>query len=73
MVITRRSIAHTWSMRFPIDVVFLNEDARVVRIVERLRPFRVVWGGRSVLDTLKLPTSACHLAGLRAGDQLRIG
>lgn len=60
-------------MRFPIDVVFLNEDARVVRIVERLRPFRVVWGGRSVLDTLELPAGACHLAGLKAGDQLRIG
>lgn len=33
---------HTWFMRFPIDVVFLDAEGRVLRVVERMRPWRLV-------------------------------
>ena len=32
---------HTFFMRFPIDVVFLDRDLRVVAVAEGLKPWRV--------------------------------
>lgn len=36
---------HTCFMRFPIDLIFLDSDRRVVRIVQQVAPWRFVWGG----------------------------
>ena len=44
---------HTFWMRFPIDVLFLDRRLRVKRVYHRLPPFRLtrlVWGARSVLE-----------------------
>jgi len=43
---------HTWFMRFPIDVLFLDRDGRVRRRVERLRPWRFALGrgGKTVIE-----------------------
>jgi len=32
---------HTWFMAFPIDVVFVGKDSRVLRTIPNLRPFRI--------------------------------
>ena len=47
------SQVHTFFMAFPIDVLFLDRERRVVRVVPDLVPWRVspwVWGARSVLE-----------------------
>src|SRR5215470_13467465 len=44
---------HTFGMRFPIDVVFLDRRLRVKRLYRELVPFRLtslIWGARSVLE-----------------------
>src|SRR6266581_4526140 len=44
---------HTFGMRFPIDVVFLDRHMRVKRVYHRLAPFRLtrlVWGAPSGLE-----------------------
>src|SRR3954462_1087180 len=44
---------HTFGMRFPIDVVFLDSSLSVKRIYGDLLPWRLtrfVWGARSVLE-----------------------
>jgi len=44
---------HTFFMRFPIDVVFLDSELRAVRVIEDLRPWRIspwVLSARSVLE-----------------------
>src|SRR5256885_4963852 len=44
---------HTFGMRFPIDVVFLDRRLRVKRLYHALAPFRLtgfVWGAKSVLE-----------------------
>jgi uncharacterized protein len=43
---------HTFFMRFPIDVVFLNDEGVVVEVVPRLQPWRAagVKGAHSVLE-----------------------
>ncbi len=67
------SSIHTWFMRFPIDAVFLDRDGRVVKIAERVGPFRLAFGGRAAAATLELPAGAAAGARLSVGDILRAG
>ena len=60
---------HTFGMRFPIDVAFLDSALRIKRIYHGLAPFRLtsfVWGAKSVLELA--PGS---LTGDRVGDELQ--
>lgn len=44
---------HTFFMRFAIDVLFLDRDLKVVRVIENLKPWRLspwVWAAHSVLE-----------------------
>jgi hypothetical protein len=61
---------HTFGMRFAIDVVILDGSGRVLRVVERLRPNRMVLPVRGGRITLELPAGAVASAGLSAGDTL---
>jgi uncharacterized membrane protein (UPF0127 family) len=61
---------HTHFMRFPIDVVFLDADDRVVRIAPELPP----WRGASAPDAsavLELAAGECKRHGVRTGMMLR--
>lgn len=40
LLLARCNAVHTIGMRYPIDVVFLDKDERVVRIVEAMKPVR---------------------------------
>ncbi len=49
------SAIHTIGMRFPIDVVFLDEAGGVVRVCRNVRPNRLlVRGGRGAVAALEL-------------------
>jgi uncharacterized membrane protein (UPF0127 family) len=54
-------------MRFPIDVVFLDRDRRVVAIKHGLRPWQVAAARRAVA-ALELPAGAAAEAGIEEGD-----
>ena len=62
---------HMFFMRFPLDVVFLDRDLRVVGIAESLRPWRVA-GQRGAKLTLELAAGEAAARGLAAGDRLRV-
>jgi uncharacterized membrane protein (UPF0127 family) len=61
----------TFFMRFPIDVVFLDREKRIVRIVPGLGPWRVA-SARKAVAALELPAGAAEAAGLRAGMRLDV-
>jgi uncharacterized protein len=63
------SSVHTWFMRFPIDVVFLDREKRVLRIVESMQPWRMAAkrGSRSVLE---LAAGGAARSGLKVGHVL---
>lgn len=63
---------HTWFMRFPIDVVFIDTEGEVVRVRDRVAPFRFVWGGRRARATIELASGEACRAGLHAGIRVRI-
>jgi len=64
---------HTWFMRFPIDVVFLDADDRVLRIVPELPPFRMASCPRRARAVLELGSGAASRADLQPGDRLLPG
>lgn len=64
------SSIHTWFMRIPIDVLFLDANWRVVRILPALVPWRfgpLVRGARLAIE---LPSGAAARAGVSVGDTL---
>src|SRR5438046_10424098 len=47
---------HSIGMLFPIDLVFLNREKRVVHVEEHFRPFRIYKVSHKESRILKLPT-----------------
>ena len=62
---------HTFGMRFPIDVLFLDKDLQVIRAVKSLPPYRtsVV---RKAVYVLELPVGALENTRTAEGDQIQI-
>ena len=60
---------HTFFMRFPIDVVFLDKEHRVVGIEPALPPWRTA-GRRGAKAVVELAAGECERRGLRVGDRL---
>ncbi len=62
---------HTFGMRFPIDVLFLDKDLRVIRAVKALPPYRTCVVKKSVY-VLEVPTGALDASRTTEGDQIQI-
>lgn len=60
---------HTFFMRFPIDVLFLDEDDRVLKISSELRPFRVAFG-RGARRVLEIAAGRAASVGVLVGDKM---
>lgn len=70
LVLERSRAIHTAFMRFPIDVVFVDGSGVVVKVSERLAPFRVAGSLRGARSVLELPPGASKHALVEPGDQL---
>ncbi len=62
---------HTFGMRFPIDVLFLDKDLRVIRAVKALPPYRTSIVKKAVY-VLELPVGALEDTHTEEGDQIQI-
>jgi uncharacterized protein len=71
MLLTPEPSVHMFFMRFPLDVVFLDRDHKVVGVRHELRPWRVA-GAKGAYATLELPAGAAAAAGVVKGDVLLI-
>ena len=67
LLVPARSV-HTCGLRRPIDVVFLDADLTVVKVVERLRPWRFA-SARGAVAALELAAGA---STLKPGDRLEL-
>jgi len=63
---------HTFWMRFPIDVVFLDQHHKVIHLVERLRPFRLTKHLSKASSVIELPVGAIKTSETRIGDEIRV-
>jgi uncharacterized membrane protein (UPF0127 family) len=72
MLIARTGSVHTFFMRFPIDVVFIDRAQTIVKIVPSLRPWRMTMARRGK-KTLELPAGRAAEVGLQPGMTLEVG
>ena len=56
---------HTWFMRFPIDIVYLDRVGRVCHVREHVPPWRVPAPVRGADAVLELPAGAAQALGLQ--------
>src|SRR5688572_22492650 len=63
---------HTFGMKFPIDLVFLDETGSVVATLEGLRPWRLSPVYRRAHSVLELRDGTIRKSGTRAGDHVEI-
>jgi uncharacterized membrane protein (UPF0127 family) len=69
MLLTPEPSVHMLFMRFPIDVVFLDRNHKVVGVRHELRPWKMA-GARGAHSSLELPAGAAASAGIAEGDVL---
>jgi uncharacterized membrane protein (UPF0127 family) len=60
-----------WLMRFAIDAVFIDRAGRVVRVAERLPPWRFAIAAKGARDVLELPAGTAARTNTQAGDELQ--
>jgi uncharacterized membrane protein (UPF0127 family) len=65
------SAVHTYFMRFPIDVVFLDQALVVVEISDGVDPWKAT-SRRGAKAVLELPAGESARRGLAVGDQLEL-
>jgi len=63
---------HTFAMRFPIDVLYLDGRKRVVHIEENLRPWRVAKVSLRAASVLELPGDTLRSHRTAVGDEIDI-
>jgi protein-S-isoprenylcysteine O-methyltransferase Ste14/uncharacterized membrane protein (UPF0127 family) len=66
------SSIHTFGMNYPIDALYLDEEERVVRILEHVKPNQVFMPVSAVKSVLELPAGAAGQCGFRVNDRLEV-
>jgi uncharacterized membrane protein (UPF0127 family) len=72
LLLTPCTSIHTFFMRFPIDVLYLDREHVVLKAVRALRPFRFSACLRGCHSVLELPAGAIETSGTRVGDRLAL-
>ena len=63
---------HTFAMRFPIDVLYLDEEKTVVHVEQDLKPWRVAPVRMKAASVIELPRNILHSTGTSIGDEIEI-
>jgi uncharacterized membrane protein (UPF0127 family) len=69
LVITRCNAVHTFWMRFPIDVAFVDSTGQVKKIVEDLGPWRMA-GALFASTAIEFPAGTLKGGALCVGDRV---
>lgn len=62
---------HTFFMRYPLDVVFMDSDNKIVKIIRSIKPWRMTWIYFRASKTLELPAGELSQA-ISLGDVLEV-
>lgn len=63
---------HTFAMRFPIDVAYLDRDKVVVHMEQALKPWRLAPIRMGAFSVLELPADTLNQSGTNVGDTIEI-
>lgn len=63
---------HTFGMKYPIDIVFLDSEGYVVKVIRNLKPNRITQIIPSASRVLEFASNTLHNKMIEAGDMLDI-
>ncbi|MDN3019730.1 DUF192 domain-containing protein [Paenibacillus sp. BSR1-1] len=63
---------HMCFMNFDIDAVFLNKEGQIVKMVEKLKPWKFVKPVQNAYSVIELPPGTVAKLGLKQGDMLKL-
>lgn len=69
---TTRWGIHTFGMRSPIDVLILDNDNRVVKLVKSLPPKRIFFWNPKYFRVLELPQGTIEKRKITVGNQIAV-
>lgn len=61
---------HTFFMRFPIDIVFVDRDGEVVKLVRDVPAGRLVFGGKLAHTAIECAGTEAAARGITEGQRL---
>ena len=70
LLISPCNSVHTFGMRYPITVLFIDEQDVVLKAVDWLKPGRIAWCFKSAY-VIELPAGTADGAHITAGDKLQ--
>jgi hypothetical protein len=59
---------HTFAMRFPIDVAYLDDTKNVIYLAHNLKPWRVAPVSMKAASVIELPENTLKATGTTVGD-----
>lgn len=71
LVIRPCNSVHTWGMRYPLDVLFVDKNNVVLKVVCGMSPGRIAWCTKSAY-VVELPAGTVVKANIEQGDSLRL-
>jgi len=72
LLLTPCNSLHTMFMRFPIDVLFLDNDFTVVKTIENLKPWRVTSICKNSCQVVELKAGSVDDLVINVGDKLSV-
>ena len=63
---------HTWGVLFPLDLIYLDENLRVLLVTEHFPRFKIAPLRIRAASVLELPTHTIYSSQTQPGDQLVI-
>lgn len=63
---------HTFGVRFPIDVVIVDKNNRVVKMVKSLKPNRIFLWNPSFDTVLELPAGEIESLKIKMGEMAKL-
>lgn len=63
---------HTFAMRFPLDLIYLDREGAVVEVLEAVKPWRIAPVRMRAASVLELPSGAVRGSGTQTGDRIEM-
>lgn len=63
---------HTFCMKFTIDIVFLDRENRVIKVIHNLKPNRITPVCSGAVSVIELPAGSAADSSISPGDIIEI-
>jgi len=73
MIFERCNAIHSCGMSIPIDVIFLDRQNTICRLVHALPPWRFVMGGAAAVTVVEMPAGRLKESRCAVGDKVVFG